>query len=131
MPAKGRILAVDDETDTLSLIQLTLGQAGYTITSVTTGEEALQKLEAERFDVVLLDIMMPELSGFEVLVRMRAAPGPMPPVVILTARGRAEDRERGKTLGASAYLIKPVTRGDLLDTVEKAMSGSQPPNAAA
>ena len=131
MPAKGRILAVDDETDTLSLIQLTLGQAGYAITSVTTGEEALQKLEAERFDVVLLDIMMPELSGFEVLTRMRAAPGPMPPVVILTARGRAEDRERGKTLGASAYLIKPVTRGDLLDTVEKAMSGSQPPNAAA
>jgi CheY-like chemotaxis protein len=128
---KGRILVVDDEADTLSLIELTLGQAGYTVVSAMSGEEALQKLEGDRFDVVLLDIMMPEVSGFEVLTRLRGAPKPPPPVIILTARGRAEDRERGKVLGACAYLIKPVTRGELLDTVQKAMGSSSVPNAAA
>ena len=131
MPTLGRILVVDDEADTVSLIELTLTQVGYDVESVMGGEEALKRLESDRFDVVLLDIMMPEVSGFEVLTRLRAAPKPAPPVIILTARGRAEDRERGKILGAAAYLVKPVARGVLLDSVQKAMGNAAHPNAAA
>ncbi len=131
MSSKGHILVVDDEVDTVTLIELTLKQLGYTVEPATSGEDALKKVESNHFDVVLLDIMMPEVSGFEVLSKLRASSKPVPPVVILTARGRAEDRERGKILGATAYLIKPVTRGELGDTLKKAMGGPSVPNAGA
>lgn len=131
MPSKGHVLVVDDETDTVSLIEMTLGLAGYQVSSVTHGDEALKKLSEDQFDVVLLDIMMPGISGFDVLTRLRGGPTPLPPVIILTARGRAEDRERGKSLGAYAYLTKPVTRGELLDVIQKAMGAAPASDAPA
>lgn len=121
MPVNGRILVVDDEADTVSLVELTLGLAGYRVDAAMSGEQALQRMQEDRYDVVLLDIMMPQVSGFDVLARLRSDPQPPPPVIVLTAKGRNEDRERGKALGAFAYLIKPVTRGELLDTIQRAM----------
>jgi two-component system OmpR family response regulator len=66
---------------------------------------------------VLLDVMMPDLSGFDVMKRLMNEPGPIPPIVFLTAKSGQQDREMGRSVGAAGYLVKPTTRGDLLDTV--------------
>jgi DNA-binding response OmpR family regulator len=119
MDYKGRILVVDDEADTVSLLEMTLELAGYRVEVASSGEDALRMLGEDTYDLVLLDIMMPHLSGLDVLHRLYENPKPSPPVVILTARTRTEDRERSQGLGAAGYLVKPVTRGDLLDTIQK------------
>jgi DNA-binding response OmpR family regulator len=111
------ILVVDDEPDTLGLIELTLKTAGYSVHTAIGGQHALRKLREESFDLVLLDVMMPDLSGYDVLKRLASEQGPVPPVVFLTAKDGADDRELGRSLGASGYLVKPTTRGDLLDAV--------------
>ena len=117
MASKANILVVDDEPDTLGLIELTLKTAGYNVQTAIGGQHALRKLREESFDLVLLDIMMPDLSGFDVMKRLMNEPGPIPPVVFLTAKSGQQDREMGKSVGAAGYLVKPTTRGDLLDTV--------------
>lgn len=126
------ILVVDDEPDTLGLIELTLKTAGYNVHTAIGGQHALRKIREESFDLVLLDIMMPDLSGYDVLKRLTNEPGPVPPVVFLTAKGGVEDREMGRDLGAAGYLIKPTTRGDLLDTVASVLRlAPRPPDASA
>lgn len=117
MGTKANILVVDDELDTVGLIELTLQTAGYKVETATSGQNALHKIREETFDLILLDIMMPDLSGYDVLRQLKQESTPPPPVVFLTAKGGTEDRETGKKLGAAGYLVKPTTRGDLLDTV--------------
>jgi DNA-binding response OmpR family regulator len=117
MGSKASILIVDDEPDTIGLIELTLRTAGYNVQSAVSGQLALRKIREESFDLVLLDIMMPDMSGYDVLKRLQAEPFPLPPVVFLTAKAAPQDRDMGRSLGAASYLVKPVTRGDLLDTV--------------
>lgn len=114
-----RILVVDDEPDSLGLIQLTLQTAGFLVEVTNTGADALQKIRNESFDVVLLDIMMPDMSGFDVLRVLHAEQEDFPPIIFLTAKGLEEDRELGMSLGAHDYLIKPATRGDILDSIQK------------
>lgn len=114
-----RILVVDDEPDTLGLIELTLSTAGYDVRTGFDGRTALALLRQETFDLLLLDIMMPDLSGFEVVQQLQAGKSPVPPLVFLTAKSRPEDREQGNALGARAYLVKPTTRGQLLDVIHK------------
>ena len=113
-----RILVVDDEPDTLGLIELTLSTARYEVRTAFDGKTALALLSQEPFDLLLLDIMMPGLSGFEVVEQLQAGSSPVPPLVFLTAKNRPEDRERGNALGARAYLVKPTTRGQLLDVIQ-------------
>ncbi len=113
-----RILVVDDEADTRGLIELTLQTAGHEVRSASNGAEGLQRLEEARFDLILLDVMMPDVSGFDVMRQLRSRPE-TPPVVFLTAKNRAEDRQTGKSLGAVGYLVKPTTRGELLDVVKE------------
>jgi DNA-binding response OmpR family regulator len=114
-----RILVVDDEPDTLGLIELTLSTASYEVRTAFDGKTALALLSQEPFDLLLLDIMMPGLSGFEVVEQLQAGSSPVPPLVFLTAKNRPEDRERGNALGARAYLVKPTTRGQLLDVIQQ------------
>jgi DNA-binding response OmpR family regulator len=116
-----RILVVDDEPDTVELIHLTLSTAGYQIDSAMSAMEARQKLETEHYDVLLLDVMMPEISGFDLLTQLNQNQIKVPPVIFLTARKTAEDRETGEDLGAVGYLTKPATRGDLLDAIDRAL----------
>ena len=117
-----RILVVDDEPDTLGLIELTLQTAGYQVGTAYGGEDGLNLLRQEPYDLVLLDIMMPDLSGFEVIKRIQIELNQPPPVIFLSARNRPEDREEGQSLGAVDYLVKPTTRGQLLDSIEKALT---------
>lgn len=118
------ILVVDDEPDTLGLIELTLQTAGYSVQTAASGEQALHRLREDTFDLVLLDIMMPDVSGFDVMRRAQAQAEHVPPVVFLTARTRKEDRETGASLGAAGFLVKPTTRGDLLDTIRQVIEGA-------
>jgi DNA-binding response OmpR family regulator len=119
-----RILVVDDEPDTLGLIELTLSTAGYDVRTAFDGKTALALLGQEPFDLLLLDIMMPDLSGFEVVQQLQAGSSPVPPLVFLTAKNRPEDRELGNALGARAYLVKPTTRGQLLDVIHKVLGSA-------
>ncbi len=114
-----RILVVDDERDTLDLIDLTLKTAGYDIHLANGGEESLQMIRDGDFDLVLLDIMMPDMSGYDVLKTLKAEMPDHPPIVFLTAKSMPQDREEGLSLGANDFLSKPVTRGSLLDTIKK------------
>ncbi len=122
MPNSHHILVADDEPDTLGLIELTLETAGYTVETVASGGQALLSARLQPYDLIILDIMMPDISGFDVFRRMQAEVPKMPPVIFLTAKNRAEDRETGESLGAAAYLVKPTTRGALLDAVRRALS---------
>jgi DNA-binding response OmpR family regulator len=112
-----RILIVDDEPDTLGLIELTLTTAGHGVITAFDGASALELLRREAFDLVVLDIMMPDISGFDVVRTLQAEAVSLPPVVFLTAKTRDEDRTMGNSLGAKAYLTKPTTRGQLLDAI--------------
>ncbi|MGH2626175.1 MAG: response regulator transcription factor [Anaerolineales bacterium] len=117
-----RILVVDDEPDTLGLIQLTLETAGFEVDTAANGTQAIDRATQDHYDLIVLDVMMPDLSGFEVLRRLQASSSALPPVVFLTAKARPEDRRAGESMGATAYLIKPTTRGQLLDIVREALA---------
>lgn len=125
-----RILVVDDEPDTLGLIKLTLQTAGYQVQTTIGGRKALQLVREEPFDVVILDIMMPDISGFDVMRELNNDPTPPPPVIFLTARSGEEDQEIGLSLGVTHYLLKPITRGSLLDAINQALGTTPEPDAS-
>jgi len=116
-----RILIVDDDPDTVDLIEITLRTAGYMLQSVYSGAEAKALLKQERFNLLLLDVMMPEISGFDLVRELKQDGWSLPPFIYLTARSRAEDIKAGNDLGAKGYLVKPVTRGKLIDAIEAAL----------
>ena len=121
---KPLILVVDDDIDTLGLMELTLQTANYEVISARNGQQALDAAKQHNLDVILLDIMMPDLSGFDVFRILKHEQERVPPVVFLTAKNLPEDREMGEGMGAAAYLTKPTTRGHLLDAVKKALEQS-------
>ena len=118
---KGRILVVDDEPYTLDLVKLTLTTAGFHVVTAAGGDEALQLLDDFTFDLLLLDVMMPEVSGFDVLRQLQAVATIPPPVIIFSAMGTTDAKQIGEKLGAIGYLVKPVSRGALLDSVHSAL----------
>jgi DNA-binding response OmpR family regulator len=124
MADTARILVVDDEPDTVGLLELTLSTAGYEIQSARSGQEGLRLALEKPFDLLLLDVMMPDLTGFDLMRSLQELHGvsERAPVVILTARDRPEDREIGERLGAVGYLIKPATRGQLVDAIRQALA---------
>ena len=115
-PAAGeRVLVVDDEPDILALVTYHLARAGYRISTATTGTEALQAAREEQPSLVVLDLMLPELSGFEVLEHMRGDKALADtPVLMLTARRDEPDRVKGLSLGADDYLVKPFSPQELV-----------------
>jgi len=122
------ILVVDDEPDTLGLIQLTLQTAGYQVQTAPGGQEALRIIRQEPPDLVILDIMMPDISGFDVMHALLKDPTPPPPVIFLTAKSGDKDQEVGLSLGVTHYLLKPITRGILLDSINQALGTPTEPD---
>lgn len=115
MPAV-KVLIVDDEKDTRKLVRLTLERRGWTVQEAAGGEEALELLAQEHFDLVLLDIMMPRVSGYDVLQRMRTDKRQCATkVVFLTAKGRSDEVDYGLELGADGYIVKPFSTRELVD----------------
>lgn len=119
-----RILVVDDEEDVRTLISRILAEKGYEVDQARNGEEALERLQARRPDLMVLDLMMPEVDGWEVLRRLRALPDP-PPVVIVTALGDYSALSRGIREGASAYVIKPFRFNELLATCQGVLASAE------
>jgi len=111
-----KILAVDDDLDLLKVIAFALRQAGYLVLEARDGPTAIDTFERERPDLVILDVNMPRLNGFEVLKRIRAG-GSSTPVMMLTVRSAEEDQVRGLDLGADDYLAKPFSPRTLLARV--------------
>ena len=108
------ILIVEDEKPISNLIRLSLKKAGYACTCVYNGAEAADVLETQRFDLILLDVMLPEIDGFSLMEYIR----PMEiPVIFLTAKNAVSDRVRGLELGAEDYLVKPFEILELLARV--------------
>ena len=108
-----RLLLVDDEDNLRSMLDAALRHNGFEITSVASGRAALDAVSASEPDLVLLDVMLPDLDGFEVCRRLRTA-GTRTPVLFLTARDGTEDKVRGLTLGGDDYLVKPFSLEELV-----------------
>jgi len=111
-----KVLVADDDADLRELIAFTLGQAGYLVVKAADGPAAVQRFEAESADLVVLDINMPGLSGFQVCEAIRARS--RVPVMMLTVRGEEEDLVRALGLGADDYLTKPFSPRTLLARVK-------------
>jgi DNA-binding response OmpR family regulator len=108
----GHILVVDDEPTIVAVVRGRLEQEGFTVQAVASGEEALAHVEADPPDLMVLDVMLPGLDGFEVLRRLRGQ-GCTVPVVMLTARDEDVDKIVGLELGADDYLAKPFNPREL------------------
>jgi twitching motility two-component system response regulator PilG len=122
---KKRILIIEDEESLLKLETILLTVKGYEVTGALTGNEALKKMSDRTFDLILLDIMLPDIDGFEVCSRIKKDPRTSTiPVVILTAKKSPDDQERGKACGASAYLTKPFKSAMIIEVIEKLLRGS-------
>lgn len=110
-----RILVVDDEADIVALVAYHLAKAGYRVSTAANGSDALAAARQERPALVVLDLMLPGLSGYEVLEHMRATDGTRDvAVLMLTARREEPDRIRGLSLGADDYLTKPFSPQELV-----------------
>ncbi len=110
-----RVLIVEDEPDIAALVTYQLARSGMQVSAVSSGREALQALDAEVPDLLVLDLMLPEIGGLEVLRTLRSRPKTRElPVLILTARREQEDRIKGLELGADDYLPKPFSPRELV-----------------
>jgi two-component system, OmpR family, response regulator MprA len=121
----GRVLVVDDDTDVREAVETALELEGHRVATASDGLEALKRLGQSEFDAVVLEVLMPNLDGFEVCRRLRAA-GNRTPVLILTARDSEEDTIRGLDLGADDYLVKPFALGELLARVRALLRRTRP-----
>ena len=101
-----RVVIIEDERDVARLLEFNLRGAGFTCTSAETGADGLAAIEAQQPDVVILDLMLPDMSGYDVCRSLRARGGDMC-VLMLTAKGEAEDRILGLEVGADDYVVKP------------------------
>jgi CheY-like chemotaxis protein len=122
----GRILVVDDEAPIRALMRATLSMAGHEVVEAAGGEEALEKIKREDFDLVVLDIMMPVTDGYEVLERIKALPSKASlPVIVVTAKPyEAEGIMREMTAGAIDHIAKPFDPADLEVAVSRALNAS-------
>ncbi len=125
-----KILIIDDDVDTLRLVGLMLQRQGYQITAATGGEQGLEKAFEERPDVILLDVMMPEMDGYEVTRRLRKNPiCATTPILLFTAKTQLDDKVTGFEAGADDYLTKPTHPAELQAHVRALLSRSHPKKA--
>jgi CheY-like chemotaxis protein len=121
-----KILVVDDEADQRAVIFHSLSEAGYAVAEAADGEEALAKLKRTKFNLVLLDIMMPRMSGYEVLDLMRAMPKHADtPVVVITAKHEPHGVMREVSSGATDHLAKPFLPSELEDVVARILKAPE------
>jgi len=112
-----RILVIEDDPNILRGLQLNLGMEGYAVRSASDGETGLALARGERFDLLLVDVMLPRLGGLEVVREVRQA-DPDLPVLILSAKGQESDKVAGLQLGADDYMVKPFSLKELLARID-------------
>ena len=118
-----KVLIVDDEPNIVAALEFLLEKNGYQVQVAANGEEALAQLDDFSPDLVLLDVMVPKVSGYEVCQRMRAQPKWRDiKIVMLSARGREVEVEKGMSLGADLYVTKPFSSAELVATIGRLLS---------
>lgn len=123
-------LVVDDDYLLLRLVELNLAKVGVKVFTAQTGREALRLAATEKPDVILLDIMMPGMDGYEVLRQLKASGETKDiPIIMLTAKTGAEDRERCQEMGAAAYVTKPFKLEELREMVKRLVFGDATPGS--
>ncbi|MCR3749211.1 response regulator transcription factor [Lentzea californiensis] len=125
MSSRGRLLVVEDEPSIRELLCASLRFAGFTVTSAATGSEALQAARDDSPDLVLLDVMLPDRDGFEVVRRLRSS-GVRVPVLYLTARDGTDDRVTGLTIGGDGYITKPFSLEEVIARVTAVLRRTRP-----
>jgi len=117
-----KILIVDDKLEVVELVKATLEGEEYQIIDASDGREALEKIGKEKPDLVLLDIIMPKMDGFEVLSEVKKNPKTKEiPIIMLTAKGQKLDKDKGRELGAQDYIVKPFSPSHLLRKIEEVL----------
>ena len=120
-----KVLIVDDEANIVAALEFLLRKSGYEVTAAQNGDEALQRVESFAPDLVLLDVMMPRISGYEVCRRMRErADWNHIKIVMLSAKGREAEVSKGVSLGADLYVTKPFSTGELVGKIGELLAGS-------
>ena len=116
--AKGKILVVDDEIYIVHILDFSLGMEGYQVLTALDGEQALEKARAEHPDLIVLDIMMPKLDGYETCKLLKADESTRAiPVILLSAKGRNVDQKIGFEVGADDYITKPFSPRKLVERI--------------
>ena len=119
-----RVLIAEDEANIVESLTFILGREGFDVSTVTDGEAALRSLRHDAPDLLILDVMMPRLNGFEVLKKIRAdALLQRLPVIVLTAKTQARDRETAIAVGADAYMTKPYSNREVVEQVRRLTGG--------
>ncbi|MDU0314693.1 response regulator transcription factor [Phycicoccus sp. M110.8] len=121
-PQGTRVLVADDDPDIRDLVDFKLSQAGYTVQAVPDGLAAWEAFQEEAPALVILDVMMPGLSGIDVLRKIRDSETPTTPVLLLSAKSRDTDVDTGFAVGADDYVIKPFSPRELLHRVNGILS---------
>ena len=124
---KSTIMVVDDEPDLVTLLRARLEQREFNVMCAYSGSQALAGLEKQKPDLILLDIMMPEMDGFEVLRRLKAAPETSSiPVILLSALDQLKDISTCYEMGADHYITKPFNNAHLMTVIDHILSGDRP-----
>jgi two-component system alkaline phosphatase synthesis response regulator PhoP len=120
--SRGKVLVVDDEEYIQHILNFSFGAEGYDVVTAGDGEEGIKKAKSEKPDIIVLDIMMPKMDGYEACKRLKTDPHTKNiPVILLTAKGREVDRKLGSQAGADDYVVKPFSPGRLIERVEGMM----------
>ncbi len=116
--SRGRILVVDDEIYIVHILDFSLGMEGYEVVTALDGEEALRKVNEAKPDLIVLDIMMPKMDGYETCKALKSDAATKDiPVILLSAKGRNVDMQTGYDVGADDYITKPFSPRKLVDRI--------------
>jgi DNA-binding response OmpR family regulator len=134
MPKPNRaaqIMVVDDDPDTVTILSRYLAREGFVPVEAGSGQDCLKALQASRVDLILLDLMMPEMDGFQVVRALKNNPDTAEiPVIMITARDDIDARAEGMRLGVSDFLAKPVLRKQLVNRIQAQLEGLATARAA-
>ena len=120
-----KVLIVDDEPDLLLMLRVSLEAVGFETGLAADGDEALRRMKGERFDLVLLDVMMPVLDGWSVLGALKDD-DTAPPVLVVSAKNTQADRDKALELGATDYIVKPFDLDVLVERIHRVLGTDSP-----
>lgn len=116
----GSVLLIEDEPNIIEAIRFILSRDGWRVDTHSDGRSAVDAVRSRKPDLIVLDVMLPNRSGYDILNELRADPEFVDlPVLMLTARGQKKDRELAEKLGASRFMTKPFSNGEVLETVRQ------------
>jgi DNA-binding response OmpR family regulator len=128
MEGKSKILLVDDERNLVELTTMRLESAGYEVIAAYDGAEALDKINQSKPDLIILDLMLPKVDGYEVCTMLKQDGRYQNiPIVLLTAKVQEKDEQLGQECGANAYVRKPFQAKELLETIQRLLPGGTGP----